>query len=110
MFTLSYYGKAFLLNGEKYIASLLQWMKRLLVKNREFLLHETLAVKGLMKVIMKPRNTHVPWTAEEMQEIRRHLRTLSRVIPALLIFLLPGGSLLLPFLAEVLDRRTIKRP
>lgn len=109
MHTLPFYGKVFFLTGEKYIVATVKWVKRLLIMNREFILHETFAVRGLVQAIMRPRNTRVPWTAEEMREIRAHLWTLSLVVPALLIFLLPGGSLLLPFLAGVLDRRTIKR-
>ncbi|MBZ0154702.1 MAG: hypothetical protein K8I29_00630 [Alphaproteobacteria bacterium] len=109
VFTLPFYGKAFLLTGEKYIVALMNWLKRLLVKNREFILQETLAARGLMQVLMKPRNTRTPWTGEEVREIKMHLWTLSLAIPVLLVFLLPGGSLLLPFLAEVLDRRTTKR-
>jgi hypothetical protein len=32
------------------------------------------------------------------------------MVPVIIVFLLPGGSLMLPFLAEVLDRRkTIRR-
>jgi hypothetical protein len=37
------------------------------------------------------------------------LKNLSKIIPALIIFLLPGGSFLLPILADVLDRRKTRR-
>jgi len=81
------------------------YFKRLIVKNKEFILEEILAVKGLMQLIMKQRNTNQEWTKEEIKEIKKHLKNISKVVPALLVFLLPGGSLLLPFLAEILDRR-----
>jgi cob(I)alamin adenosyltransferase len=81
------------------------YFRRLIIKNKEFILEQVLAVKGLMQLLMKQRNTHQKWTEEEVREIKKHLRKISRVVPALLIFLLPGGSLLLPFLAEILDRR-----
>jgi cob(I)alamin adenosyltransferase len=81
------------------------YFRRLIIKNKEFILEQVLAVKGLMQLLMKQRNTHQKWTEEEVREIKKHIRNISRVVPALLIFLLPGGSLLLPFLAEILDRR-----
>jgi hypothetical protein len=86
------------------------YFKRLIIKNKTFILEEVLAVKGLMQLLMKQRNTDQKWTMEERREIKNHLKNISKVIPALIIFLLPGGSLLLPFLAEVLDRRKTRRP
>jgi len=83
--------------------------KKLIIKNKEFILEEIFAVKGLMQLLMKQRNTNQEWTKEEIREIKTHLKNISKMVPALVIFLLPGGSLLLPFLAEILDRRK-KRP
>jgi hypothetical protein len=85
------------------------FIKRLIASNREFILNEVVEVKGLMHLLMKPQNTGQKWTKEEKKEIKAHLKNLSRVVPAVVIFLIPGGSLLLPFLAEVLDRRKSKR-
>ena len=86
------------------------YIKRLLLQNRQFILGEVLAVKGLMRLLMKNRNTGEKWTRDEKKEIKRHLRSISKIIPVIIIFLLPGGSLLLPILAAVLDRRaTIRR-
>jgi len=79
--------------------------KNLITKNKEFILEEILAVKGLMQLLIKQRNTNQKWTKEEIREIKNHLKNISKMVPALVIFLLPGGSLLLPFLAEILDRR-----
>jgi hypothetical protein len=81
------------------------YFRRLIIKNKEFILEQVIAVKGLMQLLMKQRNTNQEWTKEEIKEIKKHLKNISQVVPALLIFLLPGGSLLLPFLAEILDRR-----
>jgi hypothetical protein len=86
-----------------------KYFKRLIQSNKQFILHEVLEVKGLMQLLMKRRNTGEKWTKEEKKEIRHHLKHISKLIPALIIFLLPGGSLLLPFLAETLDRRTADR-
>jgi hypothetical protein len=51
----------------------------------------------------------VKWTKEEKEQIKNHLKRLSLYIPILFIFVLPGGSLMLPFLAEILDRRKTRR-
>ncbi len=90
---------------------IIRYFKGLLIRNKEFLLGQVLAVQGLMQVLMKNRNTGEKWSREEIKEIKRHLRHISKMVPVIIVFLLPGGSLLLPFLAEVLDRRkTIRRP
>jgi hypothetical protein len=86
------------------------YFRRLIMKNKEFILEEVLAVEGLMQLLMKQRNMNQEWTKDEIKEIKKHLKNISKVVPALLIFLFPGGSLLLPLFAEILDRRKIKRP
>ncbi|MGD0626313.1 MAG: hypothetical protein ABSB32_16530 [Thermodesulfobacteriota bacterium] len=49
------------------------------------------------------------WTKEEKEQIKNHLKHISLYVPILLIFILPGGSLMLPILAEILDRRRTRR-
>ena len=85
------------------------YFKRLIIKNKEFILTEVLAVKGLMYLLMKNRNTSEKWTREEKTEIKNHLRNISKMVPVIIVFLLPMGSLFLPFLAEILDRRNKRR-
>jgi hypothetical protein len=86
-----------------------KYFKRLILVNKEAILMEVLAIKGLMQLLMKIRNTDEKWTIEEKKEIKRHLKNIAKIIPAVLIFVLPGGSFLLPMLAEILDRRKIRR-
>jgi hypothetical protein len=86
-----------------------KYFKRLILVNKEAILMEVLAVKGLMQLLMKTRNTDEKWTREERTEIKRHLRNIAKIIPAIVIFVLPGGSFLLPILAEALDRRRVRR-
>jgi len=86
-----------------------KYFKRLILVNKEAILMEVLAVKGLMQLLMKTRNTDEKWTTEEKKEIKRHLKNIAKIIPAVAIFVLPGGSLLLPILAEALDRRRVRR-
>ena len=82
-----------------------QYFKKLLTKNREFLLNQVLAVKGFMQLLMKQRNTGENWTKEEKKQIKQHLRTMALAVPAIIVFLPPGGSILLPLLVNMLDRR-----
>jgi len=86
-----------------------RYFTRLIIGDREFILREVLAVKGLMELLMRPRNTGEKWTTDEATKIKSDLRMLSKVIPAMAVFLLPGGSLLLPLFVAILDRRK-RRP
>jgi len=67
-------------------------------------LQSVLGVQGLMQLLMKERNGE-RWTDEDRLLIRSHLRSLGELAPAIALFALPGGSLLLPLLAWFLDRR-----
>ena len=87
-----------------------KYLKRLIIVNKEAILMEVLAIRGLMQLFMKTRNTDETWTREEKTEIKTHLKNIAKIIPAVAIFSLPGGSLLLPILAEALDRRKTRRP
>jgi hypothetical protein len=86
-----------------------RYLKRLIVVNKEAILMEVLSIKGLMQLLMKTRNTDEKWTSDERKEIKTHLKNISKIIPAVIIFSLPGGSFLLPVLAEALDRRKTRR-
>ena len=84
-------------------------MKRLYDKSKKAVLREVLAVRGLMQLLMKRRNTKVAWTKDEKAEIKRYLKSLSKSLRILLVFSLPGGALFLPLLALALDRRGGRR-
>jgi hypothetical protein len=86
-----------------------KYLKRLIIINKEAILMEVLLIRGLMQLLMKTRNTEEKWTREEKKDIKRHLRNIAKIIPAIAIFSLPGGSFLFPLLAEALDRRKIRR-
>jgi hypothetical protein len=85
------------------------YLKRLIVINKEAILMEVLSIKGLMQLLMKIRNTDEKWTRDEKIQIKRYLKNIAKIIPAVAIFSLPGGSFLLPILAEALDRRKTRR-
>jgi hypothetical protein len=81
----------------------------ILVPLKKMVLDQVTTVEGLMRLLMKERNG-VPWTPEDKAQLRGHLRTLSGSVPALAVFSLPGGALLLPARAWLVDRRKKKRP
>ncbi len=80
-----------------------------LYAQRELILEQVGAIQGFMRLLMKPTNTKESWTRDEIRQLRAHLRTLVRLIPILIVFVLPGSFLLFPILAEVLDRRKAPR-
>ena len=86
-----------------------EFLKRRLASHRNLILSHVLAIQGLMRLLMKVRNTGEPWTPEEWREIRSHLWSIARLVPILVVFLLPGTVFLLPILTEVLDRRRVSR-
>ena len=73
-------------------------------REKKHLLQEILQVRGLMPLLMKPRNNKL-WTLEDKEELRVHLRRLSSISPYLLVLAMPGSFLMLPALAWWLDRR-----
>ena len=86
-----------------------KYLKRLILVNKDAILMEVLSIKGLMHLLMKTRNTDEKWTRDERKEIKRHLKNIAKIIPAVAIFSLPGGSMILPVLAEAIDRRKTRR-
>ena len=86
-----------------------KYLKKLILINKQAILMEVLSITGLMRMLMKIRNTDERWTKEEKKEIRMHLRNIAKIIPTIAIFSLPGGASLLPILAEALDRRKTRR-
>jgi hypothetical protein len=85
------------------------FLKRLLLKNKDLIFSEAQRFQGFLNLFFKPRNTDAEWTKEEKEQVKKYLKRLSLYVPILIIFALPGGSLLLPILAEVLDRRKGRR-
>jgi hypothetical protein len=86
-----------------------KYLKRLIIINKEAILMEVLSIRGMMQILMKTRNTDEKWTWEEKREIKSHLKNIAKIVPVVAVFSLPGGSFLLPILAEALDRRKIRR-
>ncbi|HMK42666.1 MAG TPA: hypothetical protein VK445_00855 [Dissulfurispiraceae bacterium] len=85
------------------------FFRSLFERNKAMITREVLAVNGLVQLLMKHRNTGNVWTREETNLLCAHLRELSKAVPALFIFMLPFGSVFLPLLVMVLDRRKESR-
>jgi hypothetical protein len=75
-------------------------IKILLRKNKESLLQELRQSKEAMLLIKKSTRTSL--TDLEKEKIKIHLIDICKSIPALTIFLLPGGTLLLPILIKLI--------
>jgi hypothetical protein len=88
---------------------IISYLDNLFKRYKDIIYTEGQRMRGFLVLLMKRRNTGIPWSKEEKQEIRNHLRHISKVVPLLIIFLLPGGTILLPVLAFFLDRRRNKR-
>ena len=75
-------------------------IKILLRKNKERLLQELRQSKEAMRLIKNSTRTSL--TDLEKEKIKIHLIDICKSIPALTIFLLPGGTLLLPILIKLI--------
>ena len=84
-------------------------LKRVIIKNKELIFHEAQQMQGFLFLLFKERNTDSKWTREEKEQIKTYLKRLSAYVPVFILFILPGGSLLLPILVEILDRRKQRR-
>ena len=73
-------------------------------REREQMRAAIASIKGLMPVLMKPRNGQ-SWTAEDRKQILTKFRRLSAVSPYLLVVPLPGLPFWLPLFAWWVDRR-----
>jgi hypothetical protein len=75
-------------------------IKILLKKNKNSLLQELRQSKEAMVLIKK--STRSSLTDLEKEKIKIHLIDICKSVPALAIFLLPGGTLLLPILIKLI--------
>ncbi len=85
------------------------FFKKLLARNRDMILEEGQHVLGFMRLLMKHRNTGIVWTQEETRDLKSYVKRLFLRVPVLIIIVLPFGFVLLPILAEILDRRKKSR-
>ena len=84
-------------------------VRDLTARERQHLTREMMQVRGLLPLLMKPRNKQ-RWTPVDKQALALHLRRLTAISPYLIVLVMPGGMLILPALAWWLDRRRNRRP
>lgn len=77
-------------------------------RERARIVAEVVQVRGLMPLLMKPRNGQ-RWTREDRAQIRSHVRRLADVSPYLVVLVLPAAPVTLPLLAWWLDQRRQRR-
>ena len=75
-------------------------IKILLQKNKERLFQELKQSKEAMYLVKKATHSHL--TDEEKEKIKIQLLDICKAVPALAVFLLPGGALLLPLLIKLI--------
>lgn len=75
-------------------------IKELLLKNQKRISKEISLNKELVRLIGK--STTEKLSAEEREKVKYQLLEVFKSIPALAIFLLPGGMILLPLVAKLL--------
>ena len=78
----------------------LEEVKALLYRNKLRLDQELRQSKEAVVLIKKA--THANLSAEEKEKIKIQLLDICKAIPALAVFLLPGGALLLPLLIKLI--------
>ncbi|MEO7975914.1 LETM1-related biofilm-associated protein [Flavobacterium sp.] len=71
---------------------------KLIVRNKNRLIREIIQSKELM--ILLAHSTRRDLDAKEKKKVKKQLLDICKTIPSLTIFLLPGGSLLLPILIK----------
>jgi hypothetical protein len=75
-------------------------IKSLLHKNKLRLYQELSESKEALFLLRK--STHTPLNEEEKVKVKMQLLDICKAIPALAVFMLPGGALLLPLLIKLL--------
>ena len=71
---------------------------------------QSVEMDNFMCLLMKERNRRGKWTKEEIDKLVIQIKHLSTSAPFLILLVLPFGFLMLPLLANWLDRRKQPRP
>ena len=79
-------------------------LRELTAREQARLRGEIMQARGLMPLLMKPRNKQ-RCSADDKAQLALHLHRLSQISPYLVVLVMPGGFFMLPALAWWLDRR-----
>lgn len=77
-------------------------ISKLIIRNKKRLVKELSESKELVKLLGKSTATEL--TYEEKKKVKKQLLDICKSVPSLTIFLLPGGSLLLPLLIKFIPQ------
>jgi hypothetical protein len=87
-------------NYEKVYFSITKRWTKVLVRNKDKIAVEIKESRELIALVTK--STHTDLTKEEKEAIREQLKDIAKSVPALTIFMLPGGTVLMPLLLKML--------
>jgi len=87
-------------------SSVNQRLLSMIKKNKAKIVREISESKELVELLLKAQNTHL--SKEEKDKVKEQITDLLRTIPSLTIFMIPGGSLLLPVLYKILPEELLK--
>jgi len=87
-------------DSERLMEGATERWKSILGRNKEQLAAELKESKELMALIAK--STTEELSKDEKEKARTQLKDLARTIPSLTLFMLPGGSLLLPIILKII--------
>ncbi len=82
------------------MSTAIQEIKESIYKNKKRLANEIRESKELLSLLTK--STHKKLTSEEKKKVKEQLLDICKSIPALAVFMLPGGALLLPLLIKLI--------
>jgi hypothetical protein len=85
---------------DKVYASLTKRWTKVILRNRDKLSNEMRESKELVRLIKKSRSEEL--SKEEKAAVKLQFKDLARSIPALAIFMLPGGVILLPLVLKLI--------
>ena len=85
---------------DKVYASLTKRWVKVILRNRDKLSNELRESKELVRLIKKSRSGEL--TQEEKSTVKLQFKDLAKSIPALTIFMLPGGVILLPLILKII--------
>jgi hypothetical protein len=87
-------------------SSVNQRLLSMIKKNKAKIIREISESKELVELLLKAQNTQL--SKEEKDKVKEQISDLLRTIPSLTIFMIPGGSLLLPVLYKILPEELLK--
>lgn len=93
--------------GTARVIHVIRDMRDATAREKRRLVSEMGQVRGLMPLLMKPRNQQ-KWSGEDKALLAQHIKRLSAMSPYLMMLVMPGGFLALPVLAWWLDRRRLR--